>query len=204
MLTAMKMHLRYTLQQLSQMSIILNTSIRDSGATEASMTQKASCDNDHSNEIGGATKALSVQCLSAQEASCDHIKEPRYAEPQHHSVKNNSRVMDTDDMVIVDLIGLQFDEGVSADTVKVLQLMSTCTSMSGEITAYTSMSIEQLEHAICTEQSNNDLVQQVQQGLATPIENKNNLAGPEMANMIMLETYMKPSERADADLMATI
>ena len=106
MLTAMKMHLCHTLQQLSQMSVVLNISIRDSSATEASMAQKVSCDNDYSNEIDGATKALSVQCLSAQEVSCDYIEESRYAEPQHHSAKNNSRVIDTDDTVVVDFIDL--------------------------------------------------------------------------------------------------
>ena len=122
------------------------------------MAQEASCDNDYNNEIGGTTKASTVQCLSAQEASCDHIEGPRYAEPQHYSAKNNSRVINTDDTVIVDSIDLQFNKSVSADTVKALQLMSTCILMSGEITAYTSMSIEQLKHAICTEQSNNNLV----------------------------------------------
>ena len=152
-LTAIKMHPHCTVQQLSQMSVVLNISIRDSSATEALMAQEASCDNDYSNEISSTTKASTVQCLSAQEASCDHIKESRYAEPQHYSVKNNSRVIDTDDTVVVDLISLQFD------TVEVLQLMSTHTLMGGEIMTYTSMSIEQLKCALHTEQSNDNLVQ---------------------------------------------
>ena len=82
--------------------------------------------------------------------------------------------------------------------------MSTYTSMGNKIMTYTSMSIEQLECAICTEQSNDNLVQQVQQGLAILIKNRNNLTKSEKANMIMLETHIKPSERADADLIATI
>ena len=155
----MKMHLHHTVQQLLQMSIIPDTSMRDSGATEASMTQEASCDNNHNNEISDATKASSMQHLSAQEASCDHMKGSKYIESQHHSVKNNSRVINTDDMIIIDLIDLQFDESISADTVKVLQLVSTHTLIGDEITAYISMSIEQLKCAICTEQFNNNLVQ---------------------------------------------
>ena len=113
-------------------------------------------------EISDATEVHTVQHLSAQEASCYSVRGPRYAEPQHYSAKNNSRIIDTDDTVIIDFIGLQFNKDGFANTVEALQLMSTYTSMSGEITAYTSMSIEQLECAICTEQSNDNLVQQVQ------------------------------------------
>ena len=50
--------------------------------------------------------------------------------------------------------------------------------------AYTSMSIKELECAICAKQSHDSLVRQVQQGLATPIEDRPNLAGPEMANAV--------------------
>ena len=64
-LTAMKMHSHCTVQQLSQMSVIPDISIRDSGATEALMAQEVSCDNDHNNKIGDAIKASSVQHLSA-------------------------------------------------------------------------------------------------------------------------------------------
>ena len=158
MLIAMKMHSHCTVQQLSQISVIPDISMRDSGATEASMAQEASCNNNYNNEIDDITKALTVQCLSAQEASCDHIKESRYVEPQHHSAKNNSRVIDTDDTVIIDFIDLQFNKSISANTVKALQLMSTYTLISDEITAYISMSIKQLKCAIHTEQSNNYLV----------------------------------------------
>ena len=133
------------------MSVILNISMRDSGTTEALMAQEASCDNDYSNEISDITKALTVQHLSAQEVSHNYIEGSRYAEPQHHLIKDNPRIINTDDTVVIDFIGLQFDKGVSADTVEALQLMSTHTSMSGEIIAYTSMSIKQLKCAICTE-----------------------------------------------------
>ena len=61
--------------------------------------------------------------------------------------------------------------------------MSTRSPIGGEITAYTRMSIEQLERAIRTEQLKDGLVRRVRQGLATPIEDRNNLAGSEMTNM---------------------
>ena len=46
------------------------------------------------------------------------------------------------------------------------------------------MSIKELERAIYTEQSHDSLVRRVRQGLATPIEDRPNLAGPEMANAV--------------------
>ena len=61
--------------------------------------------------------------------------------------------------------------------------MSTCSPIGGEITAYTRMSIKQLKCAIHTEQLKDNLVQQVQQELATPIEDRNNLTGFKMTNM---------------------
>ena len=61
--------------------------------------------------------------------------------------------------------------------------MSTHSLIGGEIMAYTRMSIKQLEHAIHTEQLKDSLIQQVQQGLATPIEDRNNLARFKMTNM---------------------
>ena len=64
------------------------------------------------------------------------------------------------------------------------------TPIGGKITAYTRMPIEQLERAIRTGQSYNDAVRRVQQGLATLLEDRNNLAGPEMANMVSNETNM--------------
>ena len=61
--------------------------------------------------------------------------------------------------------------------------MSTHSSIDGEIMAYTRMSIEQLKCAIHTEQLKDSLIQQVQQGLATSIKNRNNLTGFKMINM---------------------
>ena len=87
------------------------------------------------------------------------MKEFEYAEPQHHMTKNSFITINIDDTVIVNLINLQFNKDVSADTVKALQLMSTHTLMSDEITAYISMSIKQLKCVIYTEQSNNNLIQ---------------------------------------------
>ena len=62
--------------------------------------------------------------------------------------------------------------------------MATCTPIGGKATAYTSMSIKELKCAICAKQSHNSLVQRVQQGLATPIEDRPNLAGPDTANAV--------------------
>ena len=80
-------------------------------------------------------------------------------------------------------ISLQIEDSTSADTVEALQLVSTHSPIGGEITAYTRMSIKQLKCAIHTEQLKDSLVQQVQQGLTTPIKNRNNLAGSEMTNI---------------------
>ena len=46
------------------------------------------------------------------------------------------------------------------------------------------MSIKELKRAICAKQSHNSLVRRVRQGLATPIENRPNLARPDMANAV--------------------
>ena len=43
-----------------------------------------------SEGISDATEAHTVQRLSAQEASWDSVRRPRYAEPQQHSIKNSS------------------------------------------------------------------------------------------------------------------
>ena len=137
-----------------------------------------------SEGIGDTTEAHTVQRLSAQEASCYPVRGPRYAEPQQHSIKNSSA--DTEAInsgASYISISLQIEDSASADTVEALQLVSTHSPIGGEITAYTRMSIEQLERAICTEQLKDSLVQQVQQGLATPIEDRNNLAGFKMTNM---------------------
>ena len=68
--------------------------------------------------------------------------------------------------------------------VEALRLVATHTPIDGEATAYTSMSIKELERAICAEQSHNSLVRQVRQGLATPIKDRPNLAGSETANAV--------------------
>ena len=57
------------------------------------------------------------------------------------------------------LIDLQIENSASADTVEVLQLVSTHSLIGEEITAYTRMSIKQLKHAICAEQLKDSLVQ---------------------------------------------
>ena len=137
-----------------------------------------------SEGISGATEAHTVQRLSAQEASCYPVKGPRYAEPQQHSIKNSSadtEAINSDASHIS--ISLQIEDSASADTVEVLQLVSTHSPIGGEITAYTRMSIKQLKCAIHTEQLKDSLIQQVQQGLATPIEDRNNLTGFKMTNM---------------------
>ena len=112
-----------------------------------------------SEEISGATEAHTVQHLSAQEASCYPVRGPRYAEPQQHLIKNSSA--DTEAMnsgASHISISLQIEDSASADTVKVLQLMSTHSSIGGKITAYTRMSIKQLKCAICTEQLKDSLI----------------------------------------------
>ena len=55
-------------------------------------------------------------------------------------------------------ISLQIEDSASADTVEALQLVSTHSPIGGEITAYTRMSIEQLERAIRAEQLKDSLV----------------------------------------------
>ena len=110
--------------------------------------------------ISDVTEAHTVQCLSAQEASCYSVRGPRYAEPQQHPIKNSSadtEAMNSDASHIS--ISLQIENSTSADTVEALQLGSTHSPIGGEITAYTRMSIEQLEHAIHTEQLKDSLVQ---------------------------------------------
>ena len=164
---------------------------------------EASRDGSHDDmEAGGATKAPSVRRLSAQEASRDKFR-PGLADPEHHSIKGSAAdadAMDIDDVVDNAPISLQIEDRASADTVEALQLVSTCTPIGGEITAYTRMSIKQLKRAIYTEQSYNNAVRCVRQGLATPLEDRNNLAGPEMANMVSNETNMATIMATDASL----
>ena len=112
-----------------------------------------------SEEIDDITKVHIVQHLSAQEVSCYSVRGPRYAEPQQHSIKNSSA--DTEAInsnVSYISINLQIEDSTSADTVKVLQLVSTCSLIGEKIMAYTRMSIEQLKCAICTEQLKDSLI----------------------------------------------
>ena len=51
-------------------------------------TQRASCVI--LKEISDITEAHTVQCLSAQEASQDSVRESRYAESQQHSIKDSA------------------------------------------------------------------------------------------------------------------
>ena len=120
--------------------------------------QEASCVM--SEGISDATEAHTVQCLSAQEVSCYPVRGPRYAEPQQHSIKDSSADTEAiNDGASHIPISLQIEDSASADTVEALQLMSTHSSIDGEITAYTRMSIKQLECAIHTEQLKDSLVQ---------------------------------------------
>ncbi|SLM33751.1 gag polymerase env [Lasallia pustulata] len=164
---------------------------------------EASRDGSHDDmEAGGATKAPSVRRLSAQEASRDKFR-PGLADPEHHSIKGSAAdadAMDIDDVVNNAPISLQIEDRASADTVEAFQLVSTCTPIEGEITAYTKMSIKQLKRAIRTEQSYNNAVRRIRQGLATPLEDRNNLAGPEMANMVSNKTNMATIMVTDASL----
>ena len=43
-----------------------------------------------SEEISDITEAHTVQCLSAQKASWDSVREFKYAESQQHSIKNSA------------------------------------------------------------------------------------------------------------------
>ena len=111
-------------------------------------------------EISDTTEVHTVQHLSAQEVSCYSVRESRYAEPQQHSIKNSSADTEAIDSDVSHIsISLQIENSASADTVEVLQLVSTHSLIGEEITAYTRMSIEQLKCAIHTEQSKDSLIQ---------------------------------------------
>ena len=43
-----------------------------------------------SEEISDVIKAHTVQCLSAQKASWDSVRESKYVESQQHSIKNSA------------------------------------------------------------------------------------------------------------------
>ena len=112
-----------------------------------------------SEEISSTTEVHTVQHLSAQEVSCYSVREPRYAEPQQHSIKDSSadtEAINSDASHIS--ISLQIEDSTSADTVEVLQLVSTCSPIGGKITAYIRMSIKQLECANHTEQLKDSLI----------------------------------------------
>ena len=109
--------------------------------------------------ISDTTEAHTVQRLSAQEVSHYPVEGPRYAEPQQHPIKNSSADTEAINSDVSHVsISLQIEDSTSADTVEVLQLMSTHSLIGEEITAYTRMSIEQLKCAICTEQLKDSLV----------------------------------------------
>ena len=110
------------------------------------------------------------------------VGRPGSLEAQQHSIKDGAAdadAIDIDDTVDNDPIGLQIEAGVSDKTAKALQLVATYTPIGGKATAYTTISIEELERAICAKQSHDSLVRRVQQGLATPIEDRPSLAGSE-------------------------
>ena len=129
-------------------------------------------------EAGGTTGTPAVRNLYAQEASRDgdavvrrdnvepdinmDIGRPGHPEAQHHSIEDSAadtKAMDIDNAVDDDPIGLQIEAGASDKMAKALQLVGTRTPIGGEATAYTSMSIKELERAIRAEQSHNSLVQ---------------------------------------------
>ena len=115
------------------------------------------------------------------------VGRPGHPEAQHCSIEDSAAdadAMDIDDTVDDDPIGLQIEAGASDKTAEALRLVGTRTPIGAEATAYTSMSIKELKRAICAEQSHNSLVRRVRQGLATPIEDRPNLAGPDTANAV--------------------
>ena len=115
------------------------------------------------------------------------VRRPGHPEAQHCSIKDSAadaEAMDIDNAVNNNPIGLQIEADTSDKIAKALWLVVTCTPIGGEATTYTSISIKELERAICAKQSHNSLVRRVRQGLATPIKNRPNLAGPDMANAV--------------------
>ena len=148
--------------------------VRNLHAREASRDRYASTTH---TEAGGTTGTPAVHNLHTREASRDSdavvlrdnvvpninmdIGRPRYPEAQRRSIEDSAadaEAMDIDDTVDDDPIGLQIEAGASDKTVKALRLVATRTPIGDEATAYTSISIEELERVICTEQSHNGLV----------------------------------------------
>ena len=66
--------------------------------------------------------------------------------------------MGINDAVDDDPIGLQIEAGASDKMAKALRLVGIHTLIGGEATSYTSMSIKELERAICAKQSHDSLV----------------------------------------------
>ncbi|SLM34477.1 gag polymerase env [Lasallia pustulata] len=158
--------------------------VRNLSAREASRNGDAVVRRDNVvpdiNMDGGTTGTPAVRNLSAREAS-------RNGDAVHRSIEDSTAdadAMDIDDTVDNDPIGLQIEAGASDKTVEALRLVATRTPIGDEATAYTKMSIKELERAICAKQYHNSLVRRVRQGLATPIEDRPNLAGPKMANAV--------------------
>ena len=137
---------------------------------------------------GSATETSLMRCLPAWKASCNSNKRPEHPEAQHCSIKDSTadaEAMDIDGTVNNDPIDLQIEADAPNETVEALWLVTTRIPIGGEVTAYISMSIEELKCAIYAEQSYGSLVQQVWQGLATSMEDRPNLAGSEMANAVL-------------------
>ena len=89
------------------------------------------------------------------------VERPGHLEAQHRSIEDSvadAEAMDIDDIVDNDPIGLQIEAGASDKTAQAFQLVGTCTPIGGEVTAYTSISIKELERAIRAEQSHDSLV----------------------------------------------
>ena len=131
-------------------------------------------------EAGGTTGIPAVRNLHAQEASRDgdavvqrdnvvpninmDIGRPWHPEAQHRSIEDSAadaEAMDIDDAVDNDPIGLQIEADASDKTAEALWLVVTRTPIGGKATVYISMSIKELECAICAEQSHDSLIRQV-------------------------------------------
>lgn len=118
-------------------------SMTETSAVYNYYAQRANCVI--SKEISNVIKAHTVQCLSAQEASWDSVRESEYAELKQHSIKNSAAdtaAMNISDTVNHASLNLWIENSASADTVEVLQLMSSHSLINEKITVYTKMSVE--------------------------------------------------------------
>ncbi|KAA6407317.1 MAG: Concanavalin A-like lectin glucanase [Lasallia pustulata] len=155
--------------------------VRNLSAREASRNGDAVVRRDNVvpniNMDGGTTGTPAVCDLYAREASRDadamvrrdhvvpdiimDVGRPGYPEAQHRSIEDSAAdadAIDIDDTVDDNPIGLQIEAGASDETVEALWLVATRTQIGGEATAYTKMSIEELERAIHAKQSHDSLV----------------------------------------------